>query len=1322
MNSPSQYGPLLTICAAASGGRAPLRTSATATAQEPVAFIENIQDKELHLEASDSYLSYAMSVIVGRALPDVRDGLKPVHRRILFAMHDLGLAHGKPFKKCARVVGEVLGKYHPHGDTAVYDAMVRLAQDFSMRDPLVRGIAAPAVPSGCGRTHLLRARQQRLDGPQCSQSDDPAAAPVDEPLVLPARIPHLLVNGASGIAVGIATRIPPHNMREVVAGLRALIHNPDISVGELMEHVPAPDFPTGGEVVLGPESLDMYATGRGSVLLRAKVTVEDDNLPPSAGTAAGRKKRAAAPVAAASRALEKVKLVITEVPYQTSKADLVLRIAELVEDKTIEGVSDVRDESDREGMRVVIEVKKGHPPESVLQQLFKHTRLQQRFHGNMVALVVALIRASADSASARAGLMAQHGLSEGQAEAVLGLTLRRLTGLEAGKLAAEATSLTALALDLRSLLADKPRVLQLVLSEAEAVAAKHGTPRRTRLFGSSSPAATAPPAAAAAAGGPGEGEGGSEHWSSGGAGQVEREVLLVYNQRGYVKRQDVADFSVVKRGKSSAKTKEPADLLQTVLKVTMAQPLVVLTSTGRGYNLQAQQIPEVPVNSAGTAVAQVLKSPTGISSLVAILPMQRGRPTSTHSGSSSSGSSSGSGSSSSEPSPSATPGSLLMVTSRAGIKRTETPSQFHRRAGAQMINLGPEDRLTWAGAASEDDVIVMASSHGRLSAFPVREVRKASLASTAVKGMTLSEAHTLVSICIIPPQLAATCSTTEPLASMEEQSTDEDVPSGSSSRPEADGSSDGSDGSSSGAQAPFVPCILMLTLHGYGKKVALSEISIGKRAQSGRLCFPLRSGDQDALAEEWQPKQQTPKVALLFLITTHVKHADTWGRWLQLAEGLQAPVGAPVPSHEVDLTARYGAEHPHQTVVEGEKTLLGVATRRTLSEAVSAAVSPTHARARNASRHRSSGTFFTSNRRLQEAQGSRGWMEVEARACLQGQLLPVEGEETTDVEKIYSAQSLFSIYLHSLPGNRQTRHTIFSSREVTGRVKTSYSDHSLIRAERALLVAALRDPLNVKFMVVAHDTIPLYPPYVIWAQLMSEGDLSSIAVNGFQSAGAEEWRSKAWDNGMETPHLKNAHFSKSSQWFVLTRPHAMLVVRDQHIDPIFADRCTAMKELCVSDELYVPTLLASYNAAHEMDGCGCKTHVKWPDYVVSSPTQYQPDEITAHFIEGLRSGDGGHCMWAPMVESAQRMFQDWSEFGRGNVTGGLERALSMSPGWSATVDDLAQFVKRSGFAQVSTRCAMMARKFPGNTKLAVAVSLLDCDGGGMSRRCRHPSK
>ncbi|MEW5307732.1 MAG: hypothetical protein WDW36_010109 [Sanguina aurantia] len=301
----------------------------------------------------------------------------------------------------------------------------------------------------------------------------------DEPLVLPARIPHLLVNGASGIAVGIATRIPPHNMREVVAGLRALIHNPDISAGELMEFVPAPDFPTGGEVVLGPESLDMYATGRGSVLLRAKVTVEDDNLPPAAGAAAGRRKRAAAPVAAASRALEKVKLVITEVPYQTSKADLVLRIAELVEDKTIEGVSDVRDESDREGMRVVIEVRVG-------------------------------------------------GSGGGGHLVFLG------------------------ALDLRSLLADKPRVLQLVLSEAEAVAAKHGTPRRTRLFGSSSPAATAPPAAAAAAGGPGEGEGGSEHWSSGGAGQVEREVLLVYNQRGYVKRQDVADFSVVKRGKKVA--------------------------------------------------------------------------------------------------------------------------------------------------------------------------------------------------------------------------------------------------------------------------------------------------------------------------------------------------------------------------------------------------------------------------------------------------------------------------------------------------------------------------------------------------------------------------------------------------------------------------------------------------------------------------------------------------------------------------------------------------------------------------------------------------
>lgn len=444
---------------------------------------ENVPDTriietELRREAEQSYLSYAMSVIVGRALPDVRDGLKPVHRRILFAMDELGLQPNKPFRKCARVVGEVLGKYHPHGDTAVYDALVRMAQDFSMRIPLVDGHGnfgsldddPPAA---------MRYTECRLQ-PFTSMSllHDLGSETVDmlpnfdnsvmEPSVLPARIPNLLVNGSQGIAVGIATRIPPHNLLELMDGLKALIKNPNITVEELMKFIPGPDFPTGGEILKNDGLKDAYKTGKGSILVRAKMHIEETS-----------KKRSI--------------IVINELPYQTNKASLVEQIANLVDDGKITGISDIRDESDRSGMRVVIEIKqRGPTPELIMNQLQKHTAIQARFSCNMIALVDGLpktltlkdflqefldfreqvverrslfekqkaskrlhlvegfligidnldnvlevIKTSKTINSAKDDLQAKFNLSSEQAEGLLGMTLRRFTSFEKEKLIKE---------------------------------------------------------------------------------------------------------------------------------------------------------------------------------------------------------------------------------------------------------------------------------------------------------------------------------------------------------------------------------------------------------------------------------------------------------------------------------------------------------------------------------------------------------------------------------------------------------------------------------------------------------------------------------------------------------------------------------------------------------------------------------------------------------------------------------------------------------------------------------------------------------------------
>ncbi len=467
----------------------------------------------LEEEMKGSYIDYSMSVIVGRALPDVRDGLKPVHRRILYAMDDLSLQPGKPFKKSARIVGECLGKYHPHGDTAVYDAMVRMAQDFSMRYPLVDGQGNYGSVDGDSAAHM-RYTEARLTKAAIEMLADIEKETVDfgpnfdesleEPLVLPAKIPNLLMNGSSGIAVGMATNIPPHNLEEVIDGTAALIENPEISIAELSKIIKGPDFPTGAFICGRANVKKAYETGRGIITLRAKAEVEEAR----AGKQA---------------------IIVTELPYQVNKAAMIEDIAEQVKDKKIKGISDLRDESDREGMRIYIEIKRDSDPEIVLNQLYKRTEMQTTFGINMVALVdgtplllnlkqileqyikhreevvtrrarfdlrkaeeqvhilegllialqdidgvVQLIKKSRSVDEARAGLMKKYKLSQVQAQAILDMRLQKLTQLETTKLKEDYKALKQMIAELKELLSSRRKILGVVKTELEEVKHKYG--------------------------------------------------------------------------------------------------------------------------------------------------------------------------------------------------------------------------------------------------------------------------------------------------------------------------------------------------------------------------------------------------------------------------------------------------------------------------------------------------------------------------------------------------------------------------------------------------------------------------------------------------------------------------------------------------------------------------------------------------------------------------------------------------------------------------------------------------------------------------------
>ena len=679
---------------------------------------------DLRNEMSRSYLEYAMSVIVGRALPDARDGLKPVHRRILYAMYELGLTSDRPYRKCARVVGEVLGKYHPHGDTAVYDALVRMAQDFNMRMPLVDGHGNFGSVDG-DPPAAMRYTESRLQALTTdSLLEDIEAETVDfadnfdgsqqEPTVMPARIPQLLLNGSTGIAVGMATNIPPHNLTELIDGLLALIEDPELSEQALMAIVPGPDFPTGGQILGRRGIRETYTTGRGSVTMRGVASVETLEVK-------GRPDRDA--------------VIITELPFQTNKASLIERIAELVNDKKLEGISDIRDESDRDGMRIVIELRRDAYPQVVLNNLFKLTPLQNNFSAYMLALVkgepvvltlhrmlqvfldfrvetierrtryllrkaeerdhillgllialdsldaiIALIRAAADAATARTELVLQFGLSEIQADAILQMQLRRLTALEADKIRLEHEDLLAKITDYKDILARRERVFGIITTELGAIRSRYLSPRRTEIL---------------------DLEAGLEDID---LIANERSVVLL-TETGYLKRMPVSEFEATSRGtRGKAGTRSQGEeAVKLFISCNDHDNLLLFSDRGVVYAVPAYRVPICSRAAKGTPIVQLLPIPREeqITSLLAVSAFSEDAV-------------------------------LVMLTSGDYIKRTRLSAFANIRSnGLIAISLEDGDDLRWVRLALPGDSVLIGSLKGMTIHFRLSDEELRPLGRTA---------------------------------------------------------------------------------------------------------------------------------------------------------------------------------------------------------------------------------------------------------------------------------------------------------------------------------------------------------------------------------------------------------------------------------------------------------------------------------------------------------------------------------------------------------------------------------------------------------------
>ena len=689
-------------------------------------------------EMRQSYMDYAMSVIIGRALPDVRDGLKPVHRRVLYAMYAMGNSWNNPYKKSARLVGDVIGKYHPHGDVAVYDTIVRMAQDFSMRYLLVDGQGNFGSVDG-DPPAAMRYTEIRM-----TQMAEEILADIDkgtvnfipnyddsltEPTVLPSRIPTLLTNGSSGIAVGMATNIPPHNLGEVVNGLVAMVEKPDISIGELMNYIPGPDFPTGA-YIHGRESIrQAYNTGRGTIQIRAKLITETVKR-------TGREQ-----------------IIVREIPYMVNKARLIEHIAGLVQDKKIEGISDLRDESDREGMRIVIELKRDAVPDVLINQLYKHTSLQESFGVNMLAIddgrprllnlkdalkafldhrkevitrrtaynllkaedrlhileglrialdhldqVITLIRQSKDPRTAKEGLMDSFGLTDVQAQAILEMRLQRLTGLEREKIVKEHSEITEHIGQLRAILADEGKVFRIIVDELKDIKERYGDPRRTEIVDQTEEISVEDLI-------------------------VDEEMVVTVSHEGYIKRNPVTLYRAQHRGgkgKVGATTRDE-DFVESLFVASTHDYILFFTTVGKVYWIKVHELPQAGRAARGRPVVNLLHLSEGekVSAFLPVREFQQGR-------------------------------FVIFATKRGVVKKTELMAHSNPRStGTRAIALEPRDEVIGVRLTDGQQEVLLSTLSGQSIRFKEGRVRPTGRGTYGVIGVSLDEGDEVVSMEIL---------------------------------------------------------------------------------------------------------------------------------------------------------------------------------------------------------------------------------------------------------------------------------------------------------------------------------------------------------------------------------------------------------------------------------------------------------------------------------------------------------------------------------------------------------------------------------------------
>ncbi len=698
-----------------------------------------VMDVKLKEEMEKSFIAYAMAVNVSRAIPDVRDGLKPVHRRILYSMGQMNLFSGNPYKKCARIVGDTMGKYHPHGDSAIYDALVRLAQDFSINCPLVDGHGNFGSVDGDSPA-AMRYTEARLSKIAAEMLADIDKEVVDfypnfddtemQPVVLPSRFPNLLVNGSDGIAVGMATNIPPHNLREVCDSVIALIDNPDIDIEDLMRILPAPDFPTRG-LIMGRSGIkSMYRTGRGSFIIRSRAEIEEYNN----GT--------------------RQRIVVSEIPYQVNKAKLIIQIADLVKNKRVEGISDIREESDRQGMRIVIELKRDANAQVVLNTLYKNSQMQVSFGAIMLALidgvpkvlnlkeilssylkfqqeviirrtrfdldkaeqkahilqglviaqanideVIRTIKLSDDKNDAIAKLIKLFNLTDRQAQAILDMRLQKLTGLEVEKLKADLVQVENAIKEYREILADNNKVLAIIKHDLTEIKEKYGVPRRSEIS--------------------------IDYGDIDIEDLIEEEnVVISLTHGGYIKRMPVDEYKAQHRGGKGViahKTKEE-DFVENIFITSTHDDLLCFSTKGRVYRIKAYEVPEAQKQSKGRAMVNLLQLESD-ERITTIIPRAKN---------------------------SGTDGYLMLATKLGLIKKTKLVEYENiRKNGKIAIKLNEGDSLISAYVTTGDDEIIMASSEGKCIRFHENTVRPLSRDAQGVRSIKLSEGEYIVDMAVV---------------------------------------------------------------------------------------------------------------------------------------------------------------------------------------------------------------------------------------------------------------------------------------------------------------------------------------------------------------------------------------------------------------------------------------------------------------------------------------------------------------------------------------------------------------------------------------------